>query len=97
MIPVIIFYFEFYFTFLFLNFRSNSECMFMFNHQYTGQTPPAPTRGTAVKKQAADGDEEQEEQEAEEVNVMDLIPRTNISGLITETIISELNDKNWKV
>ena len=71
--------------------------MFMFNHQYTGQTPPVPTRGAAVKKQAADGDEEQEEQEAEEVNVMDLIPRTNISGSITETIISELNDKNWKV
>ena len=64
-------------------------------NQYTGQTPPAPTRGAAPKKQA-DG-EGDEVQEVEEVNVMDLIPRTDISGLITETLISELNDKNWKV
>ena len=65
--------------------------MFMFNHQFTDQTPPVPTRG------AADGDEEQKEQGAEEVNVVDLLPRTNINGSKTETIISELNDKNWKV
>jgi len=63
----------------------------VFNHQFTDQTPPVPTRG------AADGDEEQKEQGAEEVNVVDLLPRTNINGSKTETIISELNDKNWKV
>jgi hypothetical protein len=33
----------------------------------------------------------------EEVNVADLIPRTDISGSITESLINELNDKNWKV
>lgn len=67
-------------------------------NQYAGQTPPAPIRGAAVKKQAAgDGDEEEAAQEAEEVNVMDLIPRTDISGSITESLVSELNDKNWKV
>ena len=63
--------------------------------QYTGQTPPAPTRGATPKKQT-DGEDE-EVQEVEEVNVMDLIPRTDISGSITETLINELNDKNWKV
>jgi len=31
------------------------------------------------------------------VNVADLIPRTDISGSITESLINELNDKNWKV
>lgn len=62
--------------------------------QYSGQTPPAPTRGAAPKKQAEG--EEEESQEVEEVNVVDLIPRTDISGSITETIITELNDKNWK-
>nr|CAH0109138.1 unnamed protein product [Daphnia galeata] len=63
--------------------------------KYSGQTPPAPVRGTAPKKQAEG--EEEESQEVEEVNVVDLIPRTDISGSITETIINELNDKNWKV
>lgn len=68
-----------------------------YGNQYTGQTPPAPTRGAALKKQAAEGGESDEPQEVEEVNIVDLIPRTDISGSITETIISELNDKNWKV
>ncbi|XP_045035689.1 cytoskeleton-associated protein 5 [Daphnia magna] len=63
--------------------------------KYTGQTPPAPIRGAAPKKQAEG--EEEEPQEIEEVNVVDLIPRTDISGSITETIVNELNDKNWKV
>jgi len=52
----------------------------VFNHQFTDQTPPVPTRG------AADGDEEQKEQGAEEVNVVDRLPRTNINGSKTETI-----------
>ena len=69
----------------------------MVTNQYAGQTPPAPIRGPALKKQAATDGEEDEPQEVEEVNVMDLIPRTDISGSITETLISELNDKNWKV
>ncbi len=62
--------------------------------KYAGQTPPAPIRGAAPKKQAEG--EEDEPQEVEEVNVLDLIPRTDISGSITETIVNELNDKNWK-
>lgn len=65
------------------------------NNQYTGQTPPAPIRGNALKKQT-EGEEDEPQEAQEEVNVMDLIPRTDISGSITETIINELNDKNWK-
>lgn len=64
--------------------------------QYTGQTPPTPTRGAAVKKQA-DQEDDNEPQEAQELNVVDLIPRTDISGSITDSLISDLNDKNWKV
>ena len=65
--------------------------------QYSGQTPPAPIRGAALKKQAAGGGDDDEPAEVEEVNVADLIPRTDISGSITESLINELNDKNWKV
>ena len=65
--------------------------------QYAGQTPAAPIRGPALKRQAAGLRDDEEPAEVEEVNVVDLIPRTDISGSITETIITELNDKNWKV
>lgn len=60
-----------------------------------GQSPPPPVRGAALKK--ASNNDSDEPVEVEEVNVVDLIPRTDISALITETIINELNDKNWKV
>lgn len=71
--------------------------MLIFCIQCTGQTPPVPIRGAAVKKQANGGGDDDEPAEVEEVNVVDLIPRTDISGSITETILTELNDKNWKV
>ena len=35
--------------------------------------------------------------DAGDTNVVDLMPRTDISGHITDTLIAELNDKNWKV
>lgn len=31
------------------------------------------------------------------VNVQDLLPRVDISGHITESLLTELSDKNWKV
>ena len=54
-----------------------------------------PVRGAALKKTC--NNDSDEPVEVEEVNVVDLIPRTDISALITDTIINELNDKNWKV
>lgn len=35
--------------------------------------------------------------EKEVINVQDLIPRVDISNQITETMLTELADKNWKV
>ncbi|XP_048241542.1 cytoskeleton-associated protein 5-like isoform X2 [Haliotis rufescens] len=63
------------------------------------QKPPAPTRGIVAV-------EEEDEEEnggdggggaAEEVNVQDLMPRNDISEKITEELLAELADKNWKV
>ncbi|XP_063045140.1 cytoskeleton-associated protein 5-like [Engraulis encrasicolus] len=66
-----------------------------------GQTPPAPIRGVS-KKGAGDseGDEgelEHSEQEGGAGDVMDLLPRTNISDKITSDMVSKIGDKNWKV
>jgi hypothetical protein len=43
---------------------------------------------------------EEDEPTSEDVansNVQDLIPRTNIAALVTDELIAELADKNWKV
>ncbi|XP_059392570.1 cytoskeleton-associated protein 5 isoform X4 [Carassius carassius] len=63
-----------------------------------GQSPPAPIRGT--KKAGA----EEEVDAAEEVEVdggagdiMDLLPRTDISDKITSDMVSKISDKNWKI
>ncbi|XP_051545492.1 cytoskeleton-associated protein 5-like isoform X2 [Myxocyprinus asiaticus] len=63
-----------------------------------GQSPPAPIRGT--KKTG--GMEEREEAEEEEVDcgagdIMDLLPRTDISDKITSDMVSKIGDKNWKI
>ncbi|KAI2648457.1 Cytoskeleton-associated protein 5 [Labeo rohita] len=63
-----------------------------------GQSPPAPTRGT--KKAGAD--EEGDAAEEEEVDggagdIMDLLPRTDISNKITSHMVSSISDKNWKI
>ncbi|CAH1965388.1 unnamed protein product [Acanthoscelides obtectus] len=66
--------------------------------KHEGEKPPAPIRG--VKKSASsnslDAVEDDEPTEPEPVNIQDLIPRTDISGQITETLLNELADKNWK-
>lgn len=65
-----------------------------------GQKPPAPTRGVAAPSGAEGtggaGGVADDVQEAA-VNVEDLVPRTDISGQLTEPLMSELSDKNWKV
>ncbi|XP_062405946.1 cytoskeleton-associated protein 5-like isoform X3 [Sardina pilchardus] len=65
-----------------------------------GQSAPAPIRGS---KTAAGGDaggeevEEQGEQEGGAGDVVDLIPRTDISAKITSEMVAKIGDKNWKI
>ncbi|XP_053677299.1 protein mini spindles [Anopheles nili] len=68
-----------------------------------GQKPPAPTRGAIAKTASSGGDDEEDdggggggEDAAPMVNVNDLLPRIDISGQITEALLTELSDKNWK-
>lgn len=65
-----------------------------------GKKPPEPTRGVAKSRCAStnDLDEIDEDGEAEPAfNAQDLIPRVDISVQITENLINEMGDKNWKV
>lgn len=55
-----------------------------------------------VKTASADSldhqtDDEQASAESGTANVQDLLPRIDISSQITEALITELSDKNWKV
>ncbi|XP_021706619.1 protein mini spindles isoform X3 [Aedes aegypti] len=65
-----------------------------------GQKPPAPTRG--LSKCASRGsvdDNLEDDGEADDqpaVNINDLLPRVDISSQITESLLTELSDKNWK-
>ncbi|XP_031420118.1 cytoskeleton-associated protein 5 isoform X2 [Clupea harengus] len=65
-----------------------------------GQSAPAPIRGS-TKKGAEENGEDAEEQEddggAGAVDVMDLLPRSDISDKITSDIVSKIGDKNWKI
>ncbi|XP_039748476.1 protein mini spindles isoform X3 [Pararge aegeria] len=73
--------------------------------KYANSTPPTPTRqlGT-VSKSASKGSmgDEIEEPYEEAIDdeppvVDDNRPRTDIAPLITDTLVAEFNDKNWKV
>uniref|UniRef100_A0A452SP14 Cytoskeleton-associated protein 5 n=1 Tax=Ursus americanus TaxID=9643 RepID=A0A452SP14_URSAM len=63
-----------------------------------GQSPPAPTRG--ISKHSISGTDEGEDgDEPDEVgtDVVDLLPRTEISDKITSELVSKIGDKNWKI
>ncbi|CAL8262817.1 unnamed protein product [Merluccius merluccius] len=64
-----------------------------------GQTPPAAIRGTRKSGAEDDGDdgEEPEEEAAGAPDIMDLLPRTDISDKITSDLVSKIEDKNWKI
>uniref|UniRef100_A0A8C6Y5Z4 Cytoskeleton associated protein 5 n=1 Tax=Naja naja TaxID=35670 RepID=A0A8C6Y5Z4_NAJNA len=62
-----------------------------------GQTPPAATRGSTRHNIGSDDGEEGEEQEDSGNDVVDLLPRTDISDKITSELISKIGDKNWKI
>ncbi|XP_053304724.1 cytoskeleton-associated protein 5 isoform X2 [Spea bombifrons] len=64
-----------------------------------GQTPPAPTRGAtrsgAGGEEGEDGDEQEED--SSPPDVMDLLPRTDISDKVSSDLVSKIGDKNWKI
>ncbi|NXJ95831.1 CKAP5 protein, partial [Corythaixoides concolor] len=62
-----------------------------------GQTAPAPTRG--ISRHSVGGGEDGDEEEQEDVGneVVDLLPRTDISDKITAELLSKIRDKNWKI
>lgn len=68
--------------------------------QHAGEAPPFPIRGPS-KNDNGMGEEEDEggvEQPAnEKLNIHDLMPHVDISSHITDGLLSELADRNWKV
>ncbi|KAM8940030.1 cytoskeleton-associated protein 5 isoform 2-T2 [Pelodytes ibericus] len=64
-----------------------------------GQTPPVPTRGSTKHGGGGDDGDEGDEQEEDSSppDVMDLLPRADISNKITDDLVSKISDKNWKI
>ncbi|XP_077317554.1 cytoskeleton-associated protein 5 isoform X2 [Lithobates pipiens] len=63
-----------------------------------GQTPPPSTRGSSKSGAGGDeGDEGEAQEEDSPADVMDLLPRTDISDKITMDLVSKIGDKNWKI
>lgn len=63
---------------------------------------PVPTRGLKGKKTTDKSEEDlsndyEEKKSSNQINMNDLMPRVDISGQITESLLNELADKNWKV
>ncbi|CAO1409163.1 unnamed protein product [Diamesa serratosioi] len=66
--------------------------------KYAGQKAPVPTRGdiSSSLKTSSNEDDEGGDEEPAPMNINDLLPRMDISTLITEALCAELTDKNWK-
>lgn len=64
-----------------------------------GERPPAPTRGVKASARGEDAGDDDDDGGggAASSAVVDLIPRTDISGRITEGLLAKLADKNWKI
>uniref|UniRef100_A0A674AWJ9 Cytoskeleton associated protein 5 n=1 Tax=Salmo trutta TaxID=8032 RepID=A0A674AWJ9_SALTR len=64
-----------------------------------GQSPPTAFRGAKKGGAEEDGEEadEQEEDGGGAPDVMDLLPRTDISDKITQDMVDKIGDKNWKI
>ncbi|MCJ8738053.1 hypothetical protein PDJAM_G00031060 [Pangasius djambal] len=63
-----------------------------------GQTPPAPIRGLS-KTSGVEGEEDGDKEEENDggADVVDLLPRADISDKITSDMVSKIGDKNWKM
>jgi cytoskeleton-associated protein 5 len=68
--------------------------------KFAGQKPPTPTRGSLANgmKTSGGGDDDDGEDDspAPTMNLSDLLPRVDVSPMITEALIAEISDKNWK-
>ncbi|XP_049429948.1 cytoskeleton-associated protein 5 isoform X1 [Epinephelus fuscoguttatus] len=67
-----------------------------------GQSPPAPSKFTKKAAAAAAADEEGDDGEEQEEDgggqdIMDLLPRTDISDKISSDLVAKIGDKNWKI
>ncbi|XP_057636827.1 cytoskeleton-associated protein 5 [Chionomys nivalis] len=63
-----------------------------------GQRPPTPTRG--ISKHSTSGTDEGEDGDEPDDggnDVVDLLPRVEISDKITSELVSKIGDKNWKI
>lgn len=70
-----------------------------------GEKPPKPIRGVkksgGASRASADGDGDgdngaDEEEDQEPMNLGDLLPRVDIAPQITEALLKEMSDKDWK-
>ncbi|XP_061578150.1 cytoskeleton-associated protein 5 isoform X3 [Cololabis saira] len=65
-----------------------------------GQSPPAPIRSirkAGAEEEGDDGEVQDEDAGGAGLDVMDLLPRTDISDKITSDLVSKVEDKNWKI
>uniref|UniRef100_A0A8C2X1Y4 Cytoskeleton associated protein 5 n=1 Tax=Cyclopterus lumpus TaxID=8103 RepID=A0A8C2X1Y4_CYCLU len=68
-----------------------------------GQSPPAPIKFTKKSAAEEEGDEGEEQEEdggrggGGAQDIIDLMPRTDISDKITADLVSKSGDKNWKI
>ena len=68
--------------------------------QHAGEAPPFPIRGPSKNEDGAGEEEEEggvEQPGNEKLNIHDLMPHVDISSQITDGLLSELADRNWKV
>ncbi|XP_053980065.1 protein mini spindles [Hylaeus volcanicus] len=67
-----------------------------------GEAPPVPIRGVKCKKDQISDDADDAELDKKsnansELDINNLIPRVDVSNQISESLLNELSDKNWKV
>ncbi|CAL8245486.1 unnamed protein product [Lota lota] len=63
-----------------------------------GQSAPAPSRGSSRKEdEEKEGAAEQQGDDGAASDVVDLLPRTDISDKITGDLMAKIEDKNWKI
>ncbi|XP_031837843.1 msps cytoskeleton-associated protein 5 isoform X2 [Nomia melanderi] len=71
--------------------------------KHNGKAPPIPIRGVKSKKSKTSDDDDEETEVCKksnsnsELDINNLIPRVDVSNQITESLLNELSDKNWKV
>ncbi|XP_023178563.2 protein mini spindles isoform X3 [Drosophila hydei] len=75
-----------------------SQILVEFNKNL-GEKPPRPVRGVVRSNTNLDDDEDEDANcraSPEPMNLADLLPRVDISSQITESLLKEMSDKDWK-